>query len=113
VVGIVLALIGTAPAVMFGPFDILLALPTLMTLIGGATEVRGLQTAGWVMMVLLTLGLFSLGGYFIWEDARSSSDSYDGLTTMLGIGALAPTPFLGLGAYLMRRPAWRLEDEES
>jgi hypothetical protein len=106
------ALLGTAPAVMTGPIGFLLAAPTLLALLGGALEIRGLQKTGLVLMVLLSLGLIVIGGWLIQEDARSSSDNFDGLGTALGLVAIAPACLLGLGAFLMRHPAWRTEDEE-
>jgi hypothetical protein len=111
--GILLALIGTAPAVMLGPIGLALAVPTLLTLLGGALQLRPLQQAGLVMMGLLSAGLVLLGGWFIVEDLKSQSDPYDGMGHVLGALALAPVPFLAAGAFLLRHPEWRPDDAAS
>ncbi|WP_232293503.1 hypothetical protein [Stigmatella aurantiaca] len=111
--GICLALLGTAPALMAGPWALLLALPTLMALTGGALELRGLQKAGGVLLALLGLGLLTAGGYAILEDLQSSHENYHGMGIVLGLLAMAPGLFLTLGAYLLRHPAWRIPGETS
>jgi hypothetical protein len=111
--GITLAVIGTLPGLVLGPFVLLWAIPTLLALFGGAVESRGLQKAGVVLMGLMSAGLFLLGGVLLLEELRNSGGLYKGLSTMLGLFALAPAPFLGLGAFLLRHPAWRREDGTS
>ncbi|WP_225411606.1 hypothetical protein [Stigmatella hybrida] len=111
--GIILSMIGSVPGLVFGPIGLLMAVPCALALFGGAVESRGLHKAGVVLMGLLSAGLFLLGGGLILEDLRSPGGLYEGLTTMLGLYALAPAPFLGLGAFLLRNPGWRPQDGAS
>jgi hypothetical protein len=113
VVGILLALIGTAPVAYTGILGFLLGAPTLAALFGGALQVRWLQRIGVALMALQGLSLFIVGGLLIYEDARSHNDLYDGLFRMFGMFALVPVPFLMLAAFLLRRPGWLIEDQAS
>lgn len=111
--GIILSIIGSVPGLVFGPIGLLLAVPCALALFGGAVESRGLHKAGVVLMGLLSAGLFLLGGGLILEDLRSPGSLYEGLGIGLGLYALAPAPFLGLGAFLLRNPGFRPQDEAS
>ncbi|SET97496.1 hypothetical protein [Stigmatella erecta] len=112
VLGILLSILGAVPTLVFLPLGLVLVVSVALALFGGAVESRGLQKAGVGLMGLLSAGLFLLGGVLILEDLRSHNDLYDGLTKMLGLFALGPALFLGLGAFLLRHPAWRAEEED-
>ncbi|MDC0707574.1 hypothetical protein POL68_03745 [Stigmatella sp. ncwal1] len=109
--GIVLVLLGTAPAVMTGPVGFLLALPSLAALIGGALELRVLQKVGGVLLGLMGVGLLVSGGVFIHQDLRSSHENFHGLGIALGMAMAVPGLLLTVGSFLLRHPAWRIQDK--
>jgi hypothetical protein len=94
------------------PATLLLAVPALLTISGGALEQRGLQRTGLVLMWLLSLSALALGAVFLHDtdDYGHTTTDYHGLTPILGMIAVAFGSCLALSAFLLRHPGWRIED---
>jgi hypothetical protein len=108
VLGILVTLLGTAPAAILGPKGVWLAVPSLVAFLGRALAIRSLQMAGVVMLGLLSLGVGLLGAWLIADDARSHAMMFSGLGRTIGLMMMVPAFLLGLGAFLLRPPASRI-----
>lgn len=109
-VKLILAMYGGPSAILLLPLEAALwVAPAVFTIFGGKTGMRGAQTTGLVLLGLQSLSAIVIGGVLTHE-GLSGGGALDLLVAIFGVIGVGIGACLALSAYLLRHPAWHVEE---